>query len=132
MEAARFRLLLDPCQLRDSTPQQAQVVCTYAFHALGSDEVGRGPFGGNSISFAVRDGEITAASENLPFGTNGFATQMWEPFAVWVVSEHPQDAEIMYEDWPGTTQAATSDPSIELWAERTADYVAAVQQGSTQ
>ena len=38
------------------------VVCDFDFHALGSDQIGRGPFSDSSFVFTVRDGAIVRAS----------------------------------------------------------------------
>jgi hypothetical protein len=102
------------------------VVCDFVFHALGSDQIGRGPFSGSSFVFTVRDGAIVraGAARNL----DKFDRQMWEPFAEWVSSTYPKDAAVMYVD--GTLEARFSLESIRLWEQHTRDYVKAVQQGT--
>jgi hypothetical protein len=102
------------------------VVCDFVFHALGSDQIGRGPFGGSSFVFTVRDGAIVraGAARNL----DKFDRQMWEPFGEWVSSTYPKDAAVMYVD--GTLEARLSLESIRLWEQHTRDYVKAVQQGT--
>jgi hypothetical protein len=103
------------------------VVCDYVFHALGSDQIGRGPFTGNSYVFTVRDGAIVRAGEarNL----DKFFRQMWWPFAEWVSSTYPKDAAAMYLHGPRSV-ARFSLESIRLWEQHTRDYVKAVQQGT--
>jgi hypothetical protein len=103
------------------------VVCDYVFHALGSDQIGRGPFTGNSYVFTVRDGAIVRAGEarNL----DKFFRQMWWPFAEWVFSTYPKDAAVMYLHGPRSI-ARFSPESIRLWEQHTRDYVKAVQQGT--
>lgn len=103
------------------------VVCDYVFHALGSDQIGRGPFSGNSYVFTVRDGAIVRAWEvrNL----DKFFRQMWWPFAEWVSSTYPKDAAVMYLHGPRSV-ARFLPESIPLWEQHTRDYVKAVQQGT--
>ena len=105
---------------------ETSVVCDFVFHALGSDQVGRGPFSGSSFVFTVRDGAIVRAgvARNLA----KFDRQMWEPFAEWVSSTYPKDAAVMYVD--GTLEPRFSLESIRLWELHTRDYVKAVQQGT--
>jgi hypothetical protein len=102
------------------------VVCGFVFHALGSDQLGRGPFSGSSFVFTVRDGAIVraGAARNL----HKFNRQMWKPFAEWVSSMYPKDAAVMYVD--GTLEARFSLESIRLWEQHTRDYVKAVKQGT--
>ena len=103
------------------------VVCEYVFHALGSDQIGRGPFSGNSYVFTVRDGAIVRAGEarNL----DKFDRQMWWPFAEWVSSTYPKDAGVMYLHGPRSI-ARFSPESIRLWERHTREYVEAVQKGT--
>jgi hypothetical protein len=105
---------------------ETSVVCDFVFHALGSDQIGRGPFSGSSFVFTVRDGAIVRAgvARNLA----KFDRQMWEPFAEWVSSTYPKDAAVMYVD--GTLEPRFSLESIRLWEQHTRDYVKAVQQGT--
>ena len=94
--------------------------------AIRSDEIGLGPYTGNSWDLTVRNGKITSAGAVWDFMANGFSKQMWEPFAQWVSSTHPADMAVMYPD--GTFGApGLSDASIRLWNERSREYVATVQ-----
>ena len=54
------------------------------------------------------------------------------PCAYWVSREYPEDAAIMYEDWPSTNSQATTDRSLGLWELHTQDYITAVQQGDPE
>lgn len=103
------------------------VICDYVFHAIGSDQIGRGPFSGNSYVFTVRDGAIVRAGEarNL----DKFDHQMWWPFAEWVSSTYPKDATVMYLDETLDT-ARFSLESIQLWERHTRQYVDEVKQGT--
>lgn len=129
-EAAGFTLLVDACEEGGSSAEVARVQCAFDYHALGSDELGLGPFSDNVFAISIRDGEIVMAAEELEFMSNGFSEQMWEPFAAWVSRAYPEDAAIMYADWPGTSLEAHSDRSIELWRQHTRDYVEAQQSSN--
>ena len=79
-------------------------------------KIGRGPYGGSSIHFTVRDGEIVRASHQWDFGK--FGPQMWHPFKDWVSTNYPEDVAVMYEEtYPGD-YALTAD-SIRLWKQHT-------------
>jgi hypothetical protein len=53
---------------------------------------------------------------------------MWEPFAEWVSTNHPEDVAAMYKgdfrDYQLTPE------SIRLWEQHTREYVKAVRQGT--
>lgn len=122
-EAIGYRDLNRSCVEESSTPAGAQVVCTYDIHALGSDELGLGPYPDNTSTFTIQNGEILTAMVARPTATNGFADQMWDPFAAWVKNTYPQDAADMYAHWPYTDSPAYTDHSLRLWAKHTRDYL---------
>jgi hypothetical protein len=103
-----------------------RVVCHYAFHALGSDQIGWGPFSGGSYVFMVRDGEIVRAWDVVK-NLEEFVHQMWRPFAEWVSSTYPKDAAVMYLDAtlgvPRHSVARYSLESIRLWERHTREFV---------
>jgi len=94
------------------------------FHAIKSDEIGRGPFTGSSFTLTVRDGKIVRASQY--FEIDKFSPQMWEPFAHWVSTTYPKDAAVMYEDGTLTNYRLT-EKSIRLWEQHTREYVKVVR-----
>ena len=102
------------------------VVCESVFHALGSDQIGRGPFSNSSFVFTVRDGAIVRVGfgpEPLDTGPlDKFGRQMWEPFAEWVTSTYPKDAAVMYLDEPRHAVRFSLE-SIRLWERYTREYV---------
>jgi limonene-1,2-epoxide hydrolase len=97
------------------------VTCPYDFHALRSDEIGLGPYGGSRFTFTVRDDAIVGVDMGLNF-LETFSAEMWEPFAAWVSRAHPEDAAVMYTDGSLTDYALTP-ASIRLWEQRSREYV---------
>jgi hypothetical protein len=124
-EAVGFKMLNESCTEQGTSAAGTRVVCLYDFHAIRSDELGRGPFSGSVFTFTVQDGEIVVADQGLEFLDNGFSAQMWEPFAAWVARTHPEDAAVMYADWPSQQLESLTPRSIELWEKQTKNYVAA-------
>jgi hypothetical protein len=122
LEATGYRQFLDPCRQttngngRDPGP----VYCKFAFHALRSAELGRGPFGGGVFNVAVTDGKIVQVSQE--WAIEKFSPQVWEPFARWVSNTHPKDAAVMYAD-ESQTGVRLSEESIRLWERNTRAYV---------
>lgn len=128
--AAGVEILPGPCEEGSTSADGTAVVCPFDFHALGSAELDRGPFADNEFSFRILDGEIVAGDTDVAFMTNGFSEQMWVPFANWIARTHPDDAALMYKDWPGRTVQATDDRASSLWARHVQGYVEAVRAGT--
>lgn len=126
-EAVGWTELRSPCQRTGIDGATVELKCDYQVHALGSDQLGRGPFGDGYWSLHVRDGEIVYASPQFPFGTNGFSVEMWEPFLAFVEASHPGDADVMYND--DRSDAESTPESLQLWQQHVADYVAAETAG---
>jgi hypothetical protein len=126
LESTGYEQILDSCE--EVTDRAAgSVHCPFAFHALRSREIGRGPFSGSSFDLVVHDGKITRASQIWEI--EKFSPQMWEPFAGWVTTAHPKDAAVMYTDESHTNVRLTEE-SIPLWDARTREYVEKVGRSS--
>ncbi len=121
-EAIEFRVLLDRCTALDSSSAGTRVNCSFHVHALGSEQLGLGPFGNNQFLVMVRDGKIVESQINFTYATNGFNIQVWEPFVAWVTLHYPKDIPRMID---GANNALTDATSIELWHKHIADYIAA-------
>jgi hypothetical protein len=119
LEATGYQQIVDPCEVVGNAAS-GNVRCTFAFHALRSGEIGRGPFGGSSFDLVVRDGKIVEASQSWEI--EKFSPQVWEPFANWVSKAHPKDAAVMYGD-EGQTNVRLTEESIPLWERHTRAYV---------
>jgi hypothetical protein len=118
--------MLNSCEETGSSASGTLVRCTFDFHAIRSDEIGRGPYRGSFFDLTVRDGKIVRASKT--WETEEFSPQMWEPFATWVSTAHPEDAAVMYQDetYGG---ARLTEESIRLWERRSREYVEEVGRG---
>jgi len=119
LEATGYQQSVDPCEVVGNAAS-GNVRCTFAFHALRSGEIGRGPFDGSTFDLVVRDGKIVEASQS--WNIEKFSPQVWEPFANWVSKAHPKDAAVMYVD-EGQTNVRLTEESIPLWERHTRAYV---------
>jgi hypothetical protein len=119
LEATGYQQIVDPCEGVGNSAS-GSIRCMFAFHALRSGELGRGPFGGSSFDLVVRDGKIVHASQDWEI--EKFSPQVWEPFANWVSTVHPKDAAVMYQD-DSHSGVRLTEESIRLWELRTREYV---------
>ena len=120
LEASRYQQVLDRCETQTSSPSGTDLRCTFTFQLLGSDQLGRDSFTGSYFDLTVRDGEIVRAEQHWEVGE--FSPRMWEPFAEWVSSNHPEDAAVMYEDETYSSVRLTAE-SVRLWQQRVRQYV---------
>jgi len=111
------------CTTTSSSADGTLAGCTYALNGFGSEELGRGPFGDNRLDVTIVDGKITEIEEYWAYMTNGFNTEMWQPFKTWIIQEHPRDAQAMYTD-ATYNQYRTDATSLRLWEKRLAEWVA--------
>jgi hypothetical protein len=119
LEATGYQQIVGPCEGVGNSAS-GSIRCTFAFHALRSGELGRGPFRGSSFDLVVRDGKIVHASQ--AWEIEKFSPQVWEPFANWVSTVHPNDAAVMYQD-DSHSGVRLTEESIRLWDLRTREYV---------
>ena len=129
LRAFDAHILLDQCDAMWTTGPATYVSCAFDLHALGSDQLGRGPYPDNAFSFTIKDGEIADATMSLPPRDSGFSREMWNPFAKWVSRTYPEDAAVMYYQYPDTNFASETSRSLALWRQHVADYVAAKTGG---
>jgi hypothetical protein len=125
LEAEGYKQTLNSCEQLISSASGTYVRCTFDFHAIRSDEIGRGPFSGSYFDLTVRDGKVVRASKT--WATDEFSPQMWEPFANWVSKAHRKDAAVMYEDETYSGIRLTEE-SIRLWERHTRGYVDEVKR----
>jgi hypothetical protein len=122
LEAVGFKMVLDSCDVQTGSPP-GTVRCLFAFHEIGSDEIGLGPFSDSTFAFRIIEGEIVSAS--MSWNIEEFGPQVWEPFADWVAETYPEDVTIMYTNSSQTMHRFTEE-SIALWEQRSREYVEAV------
>jgi hypothetical protein len=124
LEAVGYQQSVDACvSTGQSSLSITYVRCFFELHALGSDKIGLGPYGGNYWDLGLRDGVIESAISTWTYDRNGFGPQVWEPFVSWLRIEHPDDVPLMYADW-GHTRWSTTEQSARLWEQRIPEYVA--------
>jgi hypothetical protein len=115
--ATSGKMLLGDCTTVESQDPGITIRCSYDYQDLRSDELGIGPFGGNSTNVIVVDGKITSVSELGE--ADGFEQQLWDPFGAWINARHPDDVAVMFAaDTP-------TEASIRLWDQRTREWVQA-------
>jgi hypothetical protein len=125
-EAGRFQRIVDGCEATRSADAVTDVTCAFAWQGLGSDLLGRGPYGGATLDVTVEDGKITELVENSHMLDNGFSPEMWEDFASWVTAHHPDDVLVIYTD--ATKSQFNGTPrAVALLQQYVLDYVADAQ-----
>lgn len=124
LEAQGYEQLGTSCDQTGGSASGTDVRCTFDFHAIRSDEIGRGPYSGSYFDLTVRDGEILRPS--LYWETKEFSTYMWEPFATWVSERYPKDGAVMYN--ASYSDFLLSEESIRLWELHSREYVKEMTQ----
>ena len=83
-----------PCKAESATTSEtATFRCPYVFEGLGSKELGLGPYNGSTYVISVRDGAVIGAVDQFAFANNGYAIEVWEPFAAdGSPTSYPEDA----------------------------------------
>lgn len=102
--------------------------CDFSLHALGSAELGRGPFEGGYWAVHVQGDKVVYLLSEFPFSTNGFAAQMWEPLITFVEQNYPNDYSAMYDE-EGQEAGKRDGATLQLWEQHVADYVASETAG---
>ena len=118
LEAAGFELIIDECLELPGSAEGARVTCHYDAHDLGSAEIGKGPFEGNTFRLVIVDGLVV--SSDMGFNFSEFSGTMWFPFQRWIEENHGEDFAILYVDETLTRQ---TDEAIALWEQRVPEYV---------
>jgi Tol biopolymer transport system component len=123
-EATGFQVIPTSCEETGSSGLGTYVRCTFDFHGIRSEAIGRGPYSGSYFDILVADhiaeyGKILDVSARLDIAK--FGPQMWDPFAEWVSATYPVDAAVMYND--SLTDYRLTPRSIRLWKQHTREYV---------
>jgi len=120
-DALGFEFLRDPCQRVRQVVSGTEVACTYALHALHSDELGRGPFDRNILTAIVDDGRVEYASNSLNYDNNGQAEHV-DAISDWIRLHHPEDAPLLIDGNPWA-DAEDRDRWLQLWERYGQEYV---------
>jgi hypothetical protein len=126
-EAIEFRMLVDQCAAAPQSSVGTRVTCSFDAHALGSEQLGLGPFSDNSVTLTLRDGKVVDWQINFTFGTNGFSDQMWNPFMGWVTQHYPKDVARMID---GNNDPLPNATAIQLFHQHIAEYIATKTSGT--
>lgn len=121
-EAIEFRVLPNDCTTLYHESVRTRVRCPFDVHALGSEQLGLGPYTNNEFIMTVQGGKIIATEIIFDYVNNGFSTQMWEPFVAWMEKHYPTDVPVMID---GNNNARPDATSAELFHQHIAEYVAA-------
>jgi hypothetical protein len=133
-QATGWAVQVEPCRETFTPGNTIQVACAYSGHLLGSQQLGRGPYENNVFLVTVENGKVVHASQSgYSYLLNGpFDDEMWIPFRQWMDDEHPADAQVMDAYTDAASTAAEIDASLQLWEQRTQEYVDAVRAGETE
>jgi hypothetical protein len=114
--------LFEPCRRATDADIGTGVVCPFALHVLGSEEVGSGPFENATFTVWVNGaGQVFDADPTWNHEYNG----MWkhvEEATDWVWAQHPDQAEFLMLDEPDVPPAQL-DRWLGLWERYLAEYV---------
>jgi hypothetical protein len=99
--------LFERCEAKTETPIGTAVLCPFDLHVLHSDELGGGPFTGNTFTVYVQDGAVTQADDQMPFATNSMGAY-FDAVWGWVEQNYPADTEFLFLDEPDVPEAQRS------------------------
>ena len=88
LEAQQYRPLFHPCEVLENTLEGVVLRCPFEVHSFGSDQIGRGPFAGNSWEITVRDGQIVAILSDSQVSES--ASPLWVEFRTWLKADTPK------------------------------------------
>jgi hypothetical protein len=127
--------LMQPCRRTAEATEGVVFTCPYEMHLRGSDEVGRGPFGDNTLDVAVKDGEVTLADYTQLVDVNGVAAHLAKVDR-WIAENHPEDVAFLRSQAASqkTVDMGLSEAEWSRWTRLTQrytdEYVADVRSGS--
>lgn len=117
---------LGSCQQIDATPTGSQVRCPFAYHLLGSRELGVGPFQGSYFTVTVDDATGLITDVTTTWVGSVFMREVGDPFTEWVRTTYPDaEATISVNGGPALTPE-----SLALWEQYRHEYVQYVLSGT--
>lgn len=117
--ALRKEFFFDPCRQTSSSGYGTHIGCPFAYHAFGSEQLGRGPFGDNIVSLVVTDGEVRAVEAIFNFELSGEG-ELYEKFGSWVRAHHPDDWAFLKDETPSVGEERRW---VRLWQLRIEQFV---------
>ena len=110
---------LGPCQQVGATATGLDVRCPFAYHLLGSRELGVGPFEQNYFTVTVDNASGMITEVNSSWRDDYFSSAVAEPFVAWVETTHPNELAVMTIDG----HPALTPESLALWDQLRREYV---------
>ena len=125
--AWRREYFFEPCQAGFTSVTGTRFTCPFSYHVLRSEDLGLGPFGGDTwLSAFVEDGKVTSTQLVLDYGDNGQA-ELFEAILAWIEQNHPRKVELI------EIPSAEATPAEERRANQLFDqYVAEYVDAQTQ
>jgi hypothetical protein len=117
--AMGYEYELGACQQSGATATELHVRCPFAYHVLGSRELGLGPFDQNYFTVTVDDASGMITNVNSSWADGDFGRELGDPFATWVETTHPDELELMTADG----SPAWTPESLALWEQLRGEYV---------
>jgi hypothetical protein len=105
----------------------ARVSCFYVMENAWSRALGVGPFTGSRFTFEIDDGQIQEVDHYFDY--NLFGPQAFEVWVAWLIDNHPDDVDAMY-DFDGGVAAVLSTPEALAFQERYTDEFVESQTNS--
>lgn len=113
-----MRTIVHACAETSTSSAGTVVDCPYDEHAFHSEQMGIGPFTGNTYTIRVMDGRIASVEATDADGTNGL-DDLFLAIGRWVQVNHPGDWEFMQSP---ATRPADQERWYRLWTEYSQEY----------
>ena len=118
-QALGYEQQLGACQQVGATATGLQVTCPFAYHLLGSDEIGAGPFEGSAFTVTVDNATGLITDVVNDWRGDAFLQAVGDGFIDWVRTTHPEaEATMSVNGGPALTPE-----SLALWEQYRHEYV---------
>lgn len=118
-EAMGVVFLVEPCEVVSGSSAGENMSCPFDFHALGTGELGRTPFGENDFALRVDDGKVESFQATYNTAINGF-DRYYDAVGSWIRVNHPGDWAFM--DSYENVSSAELPRWLSLWETRLGQY----------
>jgi hypothetical protein len=110
---------LGTCRQAGARATGVTVRCPFAYHLLGSRELGSGPFEGSYFSVTVDEQTGMITEVITIWDGDDFVLEVADPFTEWVSTTYPGDEQLMSVDG----DPALTPESLALWEQHRLEYV---------